>query len=696
MKRYFLSFVWACLLTTNVYAQGHAAESAAVAERVKTVTIVGNQKMIFGPTTDVPASNTYSLIVTDAEGRPIEEDKLNDFRVEWDVEGFKTENDQPGQYCDSYGSFAKNRMPSLETDFKLRNVPMNFYGRMTARLIVGGRTFTAQKGVVALENDRQPDSQVLPMGGYPKEFSAYSDALLGCTVLTESHGQAQDLVFGRWIMAGSDGAKKAELQKDIDGSKFMRISAPTSKKSHVLAKAITPPTSLVVFTSKVRFHDAGAVMSLTSRFPFWSSARLYTNPVTLRFDGQSLTLNDAALSFEGRIAEVKTDTWYVVRLEVNKSNETCWATVADNRGNTIGKSERLKWKESSKPDFFNIGFDNEATGTIDLAECEAMAPNAYAERYTTSVEKGEVYRVVVTYQGELTTGYVNSDLAGYVLGYHDSMATDTLEIACPRDVLDLRIGADKTGVAKIADVKLTKLERQKRKGKVKVHHIGDSTSAGDGSWARVLEKEYDKSPLAALCDFSNRGIGGRNLGIYYQQGKLAEVLRDICPGDIVMVGNNGTNGMNSTFEDDLNYYIDAAEAMGAKIIINSYTPHGAVANYAKGYNQTTHTFDNYRRDAYDVVVRKVATQRAQSDVGYLGFVEIGQHADAIFNAYVADFKANGYASKDDAAQAIIKCFKDHNHYNQGELACHLMLYGYPTCPKPGIVAQIQTLLSKTR
>lgn len=50
MKRYFLSFVWACLLTTNVYAQGHAAESAAVAERVKTVTIVGNQKMIFGPT----------------------------------------------------------------------------------------------------------------------------------------------------------------------------------------------------------------------------------------------------------------------------------------------------------------------------------------------------------------------------------------------------------------------------------------------------------------------------------------------------------------------------------------------------------------------------------------------------------------------------------------------------------------------
>lgn len=689
-KIYFITFCLMCLFAANAY--GDVPEANGVAERVKTVIIEGNQNMTFGSSPDEPASNLYALTVTDAEGNPISEEELNDFRVEWDIEGFKTENDQPGQYCDSYGAFIKNSKPSLETSFELRNVPMNFYGRMTAKLILGNRSFTAQKYVVALGNNRQPDSQVLPVGGYPTSFSDYPDTLVGSTVLIENHGQAQDVLFGRWIMAGSDSEKKAELRKDTNGEKFLRISAPTPKKSHMLAKAITPPTSLVVFTSKVRFHNPGAVMTLTSRFPFKSNVKIYTNPVTLRFDGHTLTLNDEPLSYDKRPAEIKTDNWYVVRLDVDKSDETCQVTVTDEKGNTIGKSERVKWKQGSKPDFFNIGFDDEASGTIDLAECKAEAPNAYAERYNTPVEKG-VYQLVVTYQGELSAGYVNSDLAGYVLGYHDGMATDTLEIACPREILDLRIGADKLGVAKIADVQLTKLEQQEPKGKKKLLHIGDSTSAGDGSWARVLEEEYGESELADFCEFRNRGLSGRNLGTYYQQGKLAEVLRDINPGNIVMVGNNGTNGMNSTFEEDLNYYLDALEAMGAKIIINSYTPHGAVANYEKGFNHETGTFDSYRRDTYDVVARKVAAERSKSDPNYLGFVEIGKNADAIFNAYVADFKANGYASREEAAQAIIKCFKDHNHYNHGDLACHLMLYGYPSSSKPGIVEQIQSILS---
>ena len=91
-------------------------------------------------------------------------------------------------------------------------------------------------------------------------------------------------------------------------------------------------------------------------------------------------------------------------------------------------------------------------------------------------------------------------------------------------------------------------------------------------------------------------------------------------------------------------------------------------------------------------MRKVAEQRSQNDPCYLGFVEIGQNADAIFNAYVVDYKANGYDSAEAAAQAIISCFRDHNHYDQGELACLLMLKGYPGCPAPGIVEQLVSLL----
>ncbi len=682
-----------CALSVNLNANG------AVPDKIARIQIEGNQKLSFGPTTDTPYANEYSLTVLDADGKPVTEAELKaagGFTVEWDAAGFQTENDLPGQYCDSYGAFTVNGKPSLATTFALRNVPMNFYGSLRAVLKVGGKEFRAEKGIVALGNERQANTQVLPEGGYPKDFSGFPDQLLGAQVRTERHGQAQDIVFGKWIVAGSDTSQQAELCKDPDGTKYIRFSAREAGQSHVFAKSFTPPVSLLVFTAKVRFHGPGAVLTLTSRFPYRFNNRLYTNPVTLQFDGQSITLNDTPLTLRGRAGKFQTDRWYTVTLEVDKKGETCQASVADANGRVSGRSDRVKWKESSNPDFFSIGFADEASGTIDIAECEAVSPNADAERFEAQVEKGNFYRVVVTYQGILSTGYVNSDLAGYILGRHDTMSTDTLVVACPRDVFDLRIGANAGGDAKIENVQLTKLPKPARRAKPKVHHIGDSTSASTGSWAwnleRILLGEFPA--LAELCDFGNQGAGGRNLSTYYQQGKLAEVLLDICPGDIVMLGNNGTNGLNSTFEDDVNYYLDAAEAMGASVILNSYTPHGAVSNHTGGYHPETHTFDSYRRDTYDVIVRKVAAQRAQRDPDYLGFVEIGQNADAIFNAYVTDWQANGYDSAEAAAQAIISCFRDHNHYDKGELACRLMLEGYPACPAPGIVGQLVTLLEK--
>ena len=89
----------------------------------------------------------------------------------------------------------------------------------------------------------------------------------------------------------------------------------------------------------------------------------------------------------------------------------------------------------------------------------------------------------------------------------------------------------------------------------------------------------------------------------------------------------------------------------------------------------------------------MAETRAASDANYLGFIEIGMNADAIFNAYVSDYAANGFASRDAAAQAIISCFSDHNHYSENPLACTLMLAGYKTTETPGIVAQLIRLLN---
>lgn len=427
-------------------------------------------------------SNKYSLVLKDAKGKVINAaDITKDYSVEWDIDGFKTENDTKGQYCDSYGAFSTNGKKSLSTTFELRNTPMNFIGNMTATLTIGKKKFVASKYVASL-------------------------------------------------------------------------SMPTES----------------------------------------------------------------------------------------------------------------------------------ASGAADDAQ-----------RVEIKAESGRVYDVKVAFTGVLMASYLNEDLSGYELGRQEKADTVTFSVPCIDEKIDIFAVAGNGATPHIAYISVAPQAAKTARAKRKVHHIGDSTSANKGSWAHhLLEliKQGGYKELTALCDMCNDGAGGRNLRTYYVQGKFAKVLCDICPGDIVMMGNNGTNGMNKDFEQDLNLYLNAAERFGAKIILNSYTPHGAVSRWEKGYNKETQTFDSYRRDKYDEITRSVASERSNIDPNYLGFVEIGMNADKIFNAYVDDYKKNGYESRDAAAQAIITCFTDHNHYSNGSLACELMLGGYGDVP--GIVKQLTEILGE--
>ena len=325
-----------------------------------------------------------------------------------------------------------------------------------------------------------------------------------------------------------------------------------------------------------------------------------------------------------------------------------------------------------------------------------------AMTFKANVQAGKIYAVDITYQGTLTAEPVNSDLAAYSLGSQTELVTATYTIPVIDDVLELVIAdysytdndETVTATAQIASIVITKNADKTADEKPTIYHIGDSTSANNGSWAYVLNNTYGSyEDLSELAVFKNVGAGGRNLCTYYTQGKLAGVLNSIKPGDILMLGNMGTNGMGSYFEADFNYYLDAAETLGARIIINSYTPHGAVGSYTSGYDSTTQTFESYRKDSYDNIVRAIAAERAENDENYLGFVDIGKRADAAFNAYVDDYAANGYESRDAAAQAIIACFPDHNHYNSDSLARELMLDGYGEAE--GTVAGIVDVLSNS-
>lgn len=946
-----------CYAIDNLLVSTHPTTAqAGEGKAILCATVMGPETMRFGASTSTAYKNSYSLLLTATDGTTLSEQsaaQATDFKVTWDIEGFKTENDTEGQYCDSYGSFSVNGKAKLTTTFDLRDVPMNFYGCLKATIVYNGTTTVATKHVVALGNRQQKATQVLPLPGYPAAFSSYSPQLDGYSILKSIGVTGSDILAGGWCAAGND-SHTAVLTTDADGTRQARLTAPTQGKRHLMTHEVETPTGQLLFSTSLRLHEAGAVVTFSGGSPF-KDANGYQCPVALSFDGRGIALNGTPMAAGGTPTTVKADTWYRLVLSADKSSNSCYALLYSTDGQLLGESGILPWATDAEPIYFSIGMDNGSTGTVDIASCEAFKPTADTGSYKLSADKvslsipsgetarltatisdenglpitgkatwsvqeedmresivitpdkddshratvslsstadagtatiqvsiggvvatlpltltttgetlkftkssanitipldettvlraeyaaevvdaegtalgrsvvlaaldsngttayvnndgisfdpatgilsvtaqakpttlviratsknsdgkeltrslrvnihrmkfdfgyegsascadgytavsattaytaaqgygisrgmateggtqsspsanadylggdisfdikvqpGAFYTIEITYQGVLTTAYINSDLAGYELGTQRTMATATYTLPVTTDKIDLRIAAgDAVGEARIASIVVTKEAPRKKRSKRVVHHIGDSTSANNGSWAYRLSNSSSTYPeLFALCDFKNKGAGGRNLSTYYTQGKLAAVLNDIYPDDIVMLGNNGTNGMGNSFEADMNYYLDAAEMLGAKVIINSYTPHGAVSNYSSGYNASTHTFDSYRRDSYETVVRRVAQQRANNDKNYIGFVEIGINADAIFNAYTASYAEQGYNSANAAAQAIISCFTDHNHYSNGTLACDLMLNGYSSCPAPGIVSQLMQLLS---
>ncbi len=320
--------------------------------------------------------------------------------------------------------------------------------------------------------------------------------------------------------------------------------------------------------------------------------------------------------------------------------------------------------------------------------------------FKAKVTPAKVYKVKINYKGSAAAEKVNADLSGIDLGTDQIQTADdgSLLISVIDDVLDLTFSG-----GYVSSIVIEKAAEKAANMKPHIYTVGDSTIANNGSWAYVMARDYASySQLPDIASFSNNGRGGKNLSSYYTGGELmGRVLVNICPGDYVMIGDMGTNGMGSAFEASFNYYIDACEALGAKVILNSYSPHGANkgGGYESGYDAETQTFDSYRKDSYDNIVRAIYEERttaggAKYDENIVGFVDIGKMADAAFNAYVDAYAANGYESRDAAAQDIIKCFGDHNHYSNGTLACQLMIEGYGDgADAKGIVKSLYEIIS---
>lgn len=334
------------------------------------------------------------------------------------------------------------------------------------------------------------------------------------------------------------------------------------------------------------------------------------------------------------------------------------------------------------------GYGIEGTATVGG---EASLEDADADNLTGTFtfkanvpNSNAIYKVILNYSGTASFEKVSQDLTGVVRTNATKSAVEYYTFVSD-DVLDITF-SDST----VSSIIIEKVDAKTTGAKPNVYTVGDSTIANNGSWAYVLARDLGNyTELADLATFTNNGRGGKNLMTYYSGGEFWDrVVMNIRPGDYVMIGDMGTNGMGSTFRDDFNFYIDTCLALGANVILNSYSPHGPVEDgYYELYDSQTQTFKCYRQDAYDVIVREIYNERNSE---LTGFIDIGNNADTAFNAYVDDYASNGYASRDAAAQAIMSCFGDHNHYSNGPLAAQLMIEGYNGTP--GIVSSLIEIL----
>lgn len=356
-------------------------------EPIVSAEITGSSSMTFGDSPDTAFENKYTLTLIGEAGTVITADtidsRVEDFNVEWDIDGFKTKNDTD-KYCDSYGEFAPHKGDATSVSFMLRQCDFNFYGKLKATVTYNGTTTESSMYVTALGNKSIGTNQVLPEVGYPSDFDEYPDSLVGYTTLKDTYG-GNDIMVGGWGMSGSDPGGNAVIMKE-DNNKFIRITAAASSKSHMFTNSIDSPQKQIIFEQNIRFNGNGCI-TLTSKQPYWTDKDGYTTPVTLEFDGTTVKLNDTAIKKNDVDVTVDKGKWYKIVLSVDKTTESCFAKIYDLDGQLVGETENLAWTETSEPTYYSIGFANKVTGTIDFDAYKAYYPTADASTYTLSVSQ---------------------------------------------------------------------------------------------------------------------------------------------------------------------------------------------------------------------------------------------------------------------------------------------------------------------
>ncbi|MGN0108340.1 MAG: hypothetical protein ACI4A5_11685 [Hominilimicola sp.] len=311
-------------------------------------------------------------------------------------------------------------------------------------------------------------------------------------------------------------------------------------------------------------------------------------------------------------------------------------------------------------DKLGFGFEDVSALTDEAAAVKGTADY----KFKVAVPNGN-YKVNVT----TTSESMNSEVIDGIdaaTGIYKSGSE--FNVAVCDGVLDLTFLSNST----LSSLSISQIANKAALEKPAIYAIGDSTTKngnGANSWGEVASEYVNSEKFSG---FSNHGKAGDDSVVYYNSGRVENVLLSVCKGDYVTINmgiNSKTSGEATSYDTLMrNYYIAGVIQRGAIPVILTHTPQGPVGSYASS-NYSDGVFKTARTGQHNDDLRQYAEDYN------LNLVDVSNYVNNYFNSLTDADVANselwgsqqGFGA-DNPPQTkldlVQSWFKDHNHYDR--------------------------------
>lgn len=224
------------------------------------------------------------------------------------------------------GTSGESPNGSASAYFNVRNGVSNWFGNVVAKVTYGEKTLEISTPF-AVTGASDSGTNIAPKAGYYESMSSYADDLVGYTA-TANSVDGQDLVLDNWSIYGSNGARTLTLNKDEDGTKYLRFASNGGSGSTVGVYQLANQSTQYIVDMKVRFTGGDASLGHYEYTPNNGGSN-----------------SNWAVSYSGGALKVGTQTisglngtdWFRVIVSADESAQTYWVKVYNNNGDLVGE-----------------------------------------------------------------------------------------------------------------------------------------------------------------------------------------------------------------------------------------------------------------------------------------------------------------------------------------------------------------------